>query len=84
MSRDPAGCPRGEDERRAEADADQLACELLAPAELLHDTPDRDELTRRLMDEFGLPASVASEYALQLLPPPPSPGGLIARLKKSQ
>ncbi len=80
MSRDPAGRPERDDDRRAEADADRLACELLAPAELLHDMNDRGELVRRLTAEFGLPASVAAEYAVQLLPPPPSPGGLMARL----
>jgi hypothetical protein len=80
MSRDPAGRPEGDDDRRAEADADRLACELLAPAELLHDTADRTELVRRLTAEFGLPPSVAAEYALQLLPPPPPPDGVFARL----
>lgn len=80
MSRDPAGRPERDDDRRAEADADRLACELLAPAELFHDTTDRGELTRRLVAECGLPQSVAAEYAGQLLPPPPAPDGLFARL----
>ena len=84
MSRDPAGRPERDDDRRAEADADRLACELLAPAELFHDMTDRAELARRLTDEFGLPASVADEYALLLLPPADSAGGLIARLMKSR
>lgn len=83
MSRDPVGRPRGDDERRAEADADRLACELLAPAELFLDINDRAELTRRLVSKFGLPTSVAAEYARTLLPPPDSVGALIARLKQS-
>jgi hypothetical protein len=83
MSRDPAGRPEGEDERRAEADADRLAFELLAPAELFHDETDSLALTRRLVGEFGLPASIAGEYARLLLPPPDPPGGLFARLKQS-
>lgn len=84
MSRDPAGRPERDDDRRAEADADRLACELLAPVEFLRITTDRDELTRRLVTEFGLPASVAGEYARLLLPPLDSVGGLFARLMKSR
>jgi hypothetical protein len=34
--------------------------------------------------EFGLPESVAREYARLLLPPPDPVGGLIARLTKSR
>jgi hypothetical protein len=82
MSRDPAGRPERDDDRRAEADADRLACELLASAELLQAMTDRTELNRRLTSEFGLPASVAAEYALQLLPPPLVPDGLMGRLLK--
>ena len=84
MSRDPTGRPERDNDRRAEADADRLACELLAPAELLTTTTDRTELTRRLTARFGLPASVAAEYARLLLPPPESEGGFIARLMKSR
>lgn len=82
MSRDPAGRPEGED-RRAEADADRLAFELLAPAELLHAEHDSPALAHRLAGEFGLPASVAGEYARLLLPPADLSGGLIARLRQS-
>lgn len=81
MSRDPAGRPERDEDRRAEADADRLACELLAPAELFHAEADRQGVARRLSTEFGLPASVAAAYALQLLPPPP-PNPLVARLLK--
>ena len=84
MSRDPAGRPERDDDRRAEADADRLAFELLAPAELFLQIVDREELNRRLITEFGLPASVAAEYARVLLPPPEFVGGLIARLMKSR
>jgi hypothetical protein len=80
MSRDPAGRPEGDGDRRAEADADRLAFELLAPAELLHAESDVVALTRRLVGEFGLPASVAGGYARLLLPPPDPPGGWVARL----
>jgi hypothetical protein len=82
MSRDAAGRPEGERDRRAEADADRLACELLAPAEVLHAAADRTDLTRRLVTQFGLPPSVATGYAAQLLPPPPAPDGMFARLFK--
>jgi hypothetical protein len=84
MSRDPAGRPERDDDRRAEADADRLACELLAPAELFQATTDRAELNRRLTAEFGLPASVAAAYTRLLLPPPDPVDGLFARLMKSR
>lgn len=84
MGRDTDGRPRSEDERRAEADADRLACELLAPAELFHAETDREEVARRLVADFGLPAAVAHDYALLLLPPLAPVGLLIARLTKSQ
>ncbi len=81
MSRDPAGRPQGENERRAEADADWLAFELLAPAELFHTDTDRSQIESRLVAEFGLPAAVAAEYALLLLPPAPPIAGWIAGLR---
>jgi hypothetical protein len=84
MHRDAAGRPEGDDERRAEADADRLAFELLAPAGLFRAETNREHLSRRLATEFGLPSSVAGEYASLLLPPPDSVGGLIARLMKSR
>lgn len=83
MSRDPAGRPREEEERRAEADADRLAFELLAPAERFHAEIGRSQIESRLVAEFGLPAAVAAEYAHLLMPPPPPVGGLIARLTDS-
>lgn len=84
MHRDASGQPKGDEERRAEADADRLAFELLAPAELFHAETDRENISRRLIAEFGLPASLAGEYVSLLLPPPDSVGGLIARLMKSR
>lgn len=83
MSRDPAGRPERDDDRRAEADADRLAFELLAPAELFQTETDRERVECRLLAGFGLPASVAGEYARLLLPTPDPVGGFIARLTKS-
>ncbi|MEO2090175.1 MAG: ImmA/IrrE family metallo-endopeptidase [Gemmataceae bacterium] len=83
MSRDPAGRPKGEGEQRAEADADRLAFELLAPAERFRPGTDLSVIESRLVAEFGLPAAVAAEYANLLSPPPPPVGGLIARLTDS-
>ncbi|MCU0705570.1 MAG: ImmA/IrrE family metallo-endopeptidase [Fimbriiglobus sp.] len=83
MSREADGHPRGDDERRAEADADRLACELLAPATLFQGETDLTVVEHRLTAEFGLPTSIASRYARLLIPPPGSPYSLIARLKKS-
>lgn len=83
MSRDAAGRPRGEDERRAEADADRLAFELLAPAESFCDDTDRTAVESRLTAAFGLPPSAAREYALLLLPPADVTVGFLARLTKS-
>ena len=55
----------------AEASADCLACELLAPAEHVyanragHET--RTSLENRLVQHYGLPAAQARQYARQLL-----------------
>lgn len=82
LSRDPAGVPLGEPERRAEADADRLAFELLAPAELFRHEPNAIGLAARLVSEFGLPHAQAREYAA-LLFPPTADGGFLAQLAKS-
>lgn len=84
MSRDPAGRPGGEEERRAEADADRLAFELLAPAELFHGATDPAVVESRLIAEFGLPPSAAREYAFLLLPRAEPPSGFLARVTKSR
>lgn len=65
--------------RDAEADADRLAWELLAPADAL---ADRADLPRVLRTEFGLPADAAAAYARVLRPSAP-PIGLLDRLRKS-
>jgi len=68
MSRDPSGRPRG-DEREAEAHADRLAFELLAPAELLRTESDAAAVTERLVAAFGLPRLAARQYASIVCPP---------------
>jgi hypothetical protein len=71
LSRDDAGRPRTPAEREAEAAADRLAFELLAPAALLRDiAPAR--LSAELVGRFGLPPAQAAEYAAILHPPPPA------------
>jgi hypothetical protein len=64
---------------RVEDRADRLACELLAPDDELarrfgDDPPDEPTLARHLVDELGLPPSVARSYAERWLAPrrPPS------------
>lgn len=68
MNRNADGRPAGDAERDAEAGADRLAFELLAPAALLYGESDRVSLTVRLAAEFGLPVSAARTYANLLLP----------------
>lgn len=75
MTRDrrDGGCDRGI--ATAEAEADRLAFELLAPAEdvaaTLGGRADRVEAARLLRETFGLPASAAEHYATALLPEAP-------------
>ena len=83
LRRDSAGYPLGDAERRAEAEADRLAFELLAPAECFRHETNAEVVTARLVSEFGLPPQPAREYALHLLPPPPPSSGFLARLAKS-
>jgi Zn-dependent peptidase ImmA (M78 family) len=70
MHRSPSGL--SPEEARIEAEADQLAFELLAPAEELARRfgghADRDQLTQLLQHAFGFPRSQAKSYAGQLLP----------------
>jgi Zn-dependent peptidase ImmA (M78 family) len=82
MNRDATGRPKGDDERRAEADADRLAFELLAPAELLTGETDLPALATRLIAEFGLPPSAALAYSSLLLPSPPPVGTMVERIRK--
>jgi hypothetical protein len=70
LARDERGRARGA-EAEAEAAADRLAYELLAPADVVLRAGDRDpvSLARRLRDEFGLPGDQAGRYAARLCPP---------------
>lgn len=83
LRRDESGRPRTFVERESEAAADRLAFELLAPASTIEKHANRNELTRMLLDEFGLPARPAEQYAAILLPEIDSPGSLVARLRKN-
>jgi hypothetical protein len=66
----------------AERDADRLAYELLAPADLIRaGAGGRRELTRTLRATYGLPAGHAGRYAELLLPSAPAADGWIARLR---
>jgi hypothetical protein len=68
----------------AESEADRLAFELLAPADVvLHEPAGAETLSGRLETVFGLPPSAARVYARVLLSTRESPGGLLARLKIS-
>lgn len=74
---------RGDDEgpavRAAEAAADRLAFELLAPAEAVGGPDDRAAVADRLVRTFGLPPGPAARYAALLAPEAP-PDRLLARL----
>ena len=83
MRRDDTGRPLTPAEREAEADADRLAYELLAPAELFAEATDRDALAGRLVSDFGLPPGPAARYAALLLPAAPPLDRAIVRLLKS-
>lgn len=87
LNRDDDGRPRSAAERDAEAAADRLAFELLAPAELLGIGREAcatkttggtglpacaAALASRLIAEFGLPPGPAAEYARVLCPSPPT------------
>jgi hypothetical protein len=82
LARDPGGHARGA-AAVAEREADQLAYELLAPAD--HVRPRRDEtvaaLARRLHDDYGLPLGEGGRYATLLLPSSPPRDPLITRLR---
>lgn len=82
LRRDDTGQPRSEAEREAEAAADRLAFELLAPAELLTGHCETGALRARLEAEFGLPSAAAAVYAAVLCPPAPPTDPFVARLRK--
>lgn len=87
LGRDPGGAADPA-VARAERDADLLACELLAPAEVVlralpGDDPQarRAAATDRLRDQFGLPQAQAARYAATLIPQPaPMSDALLRRL----
>ena len=83
MSRDPAGRPRGDEERDAETRADRLAFELLAPAELFLAEAEPTAVAGRLVGEFGLPALAARQYASIMSPHDDSPTPDLRRLINS-
>ncbi|WP_147372532.1 ImmA/IrrE family metallo-endopeptidase [Calidithermus terrae] len=69
MERSPEGFASDCRVRYAEAQADRLAFELLAPAEhVLAGSPERDHLVEVLCRVYGLPRAPAQQYASTLLP----------------
>jgi len=82
LRRDDSGLPLTPAECEAEAAADQLAFELLAPAEAVDEAADRDVLAERLIGVFGLPPEPAARYAAILMPPEPRIDRAVARLLK--
>jgi hypothetical protein len=82
LRRDDSGRPFTHSEREAEAAADRLAFELLAPADALDEWGDRGALAERLVREFGLPPGPAAAYAAILLPDVPPINRGVARLLK--
>jgi hypothetical protein len=84
LRRDDAGRPQSDAEREAEAAADRLAFELLAPADSFPPDGDRAELRARLEATFGLPPAAARAYADILSSAPPPADNFVARLRKSE
>jgi hypothetical protein len=80
LRRDGCGRPPTAAEREAEAAADRLAFELLAPAAAVEGPGGRPGLVGRLVGEFGLPPAPAGRYAAILVPEAAAAGGLVARL----
>jgi len=80
LRRDESGRPLTPSESAAEAAADRLAFELLAPVARLETISNRADLVVRLVEEFGLPSAPASRYAALLVPDPIGPGRFISRI----
>lgn len=82
LRRDDFGCPLTPAEREAEAAADRLAFELLAPVEAVGEARTQSELVERLVRVFGLPPQPAASYAASLPPAAPPLDRAVARLLK--
>lgn len=82
LRRDDSGRPLTPAERDAEATADRLAFELLAPLDVMDETASRPELTERLVCEFGLPPAQATAYAAILRPLAPVERGVERLLRR--
>jgi hypothetical protein len=82
LRRDDSGRPLTPVERDAEAAADRLAFELLAPADAVGEVADRGELAKRLVSVFGLPPKPAAGYAAILMPESPPIDRAMSRLIK--
>lgn len=82
LRRDEDGRPHSPAEREAEAAADRLAFELLAPADLFTGA-DPETLAGQLRRISGFPPGPAAVYAAVLVPPPPPPDPFLERLRKS-
>jgi hypothetical protein len=80
LRRDDSGRPLLPAEREAEAAADRLALELLAPAEAVGEADDCAVLTERLVRAFGLPPAPAAAYAALLVSEVPPLDRAVARL----
>ncbi|QJW98363.1 hypothetical protein [Frigoriglobus tundricola] len=80
LRRDDSGRPLTPAEREAEAAADRLAFELLAPVAEIGAVTDRGALVARLTTVFGLPPEPAARYAAMLLPDVPRIDRALTRL----
>lgn len=81
LGRDDAGRPRSDAESEAEAAADRLANELLAPAELFAGAGDPAAVRGQLETVYGFPPAAAARYARELCPAP-SADPLVERLRR--
>jgi hypothetical protein len=83
LRRDESGRPLTPTESEAEAAADRLAFELLAPVSALGSIVNRASLLGRLVKEFGLPPAPAGRYAAILVPELIGSGPVIGRIIRS-
>lgn len=80
MERTPDGHPAGVTITQAEQTADDLALELLAPADAVGEALGADDSVAMLVERFGLPPAVAGRYADRLRQPEPPADTLFRRL----